>query len=46
MKVYVVIYEYYECLEILGVFTDENEAEKLVAGCPNHYIRESTLDPK
>lgn len=46
MKVYVVLYEYYEMLEVVGVFTDENEAEKLVAGCPNHYIRESTLDPK
>lgn len=45
MKVYVVIYEYYEMVEVLGVFTDEDEANKLVAGCPNHFVRESTLDP-
>ena len=42
MKVYVVIYDG----EILGVFTDENEAEKLAATSSNYYIRESTLDPK
>lgn len=46
MKVYVVVYDYYECLSVMAVFTDEDEAEKLAATGSNYYIRESTLDPK
>lgn len=46
MKVYVVVYDYYDFLEVLGVFTDEDEAEKLAETGSNYYIRESTLDPK
>ena len=48
MKVYVVIYDYYEELEIivLGVFTDQDEAKKLAQKGSHYYIRESTLDPK
>lgn len=43
MKVYVVLYEYYEMLEVVGVFTDKGEAEKVAATMTNYYIRESTL---
>ena len=43
MKVYVVLYDYYEMLEVVGVFTDEDEAEKVAATGSNYYIRESIL---
>jgi hypothetical protein len=46
MKVYVVVYDYFELLEVLGVFTDEHEAVKLAATGSSYYILESTLDPK
>ncbi len=46
MKVYVVIYDDFECLEALGVFTDEDEAKRLAQKGSKYYIRESTLDPK
>ena len=43
MKVYVVIYDYYEHLEVLDVFTDKGEAEKLAQEGSNYIIQESTL---
>ena len=43
MKVYVVIYDYYEHLKVLGVFTDKDEAEKLAQEGSNYIIQESTL---
>jgi hypothetical protein len=45
MKVYVVLYDCWNQYspEVLGVFIDENEAEKVAARAPNYYIRESIL---
>ena len=43
MKVYVVLYDYYEMLEVVGVFINEGEAKKVAATSNKYYIRESTL---
>lgn len=45
MKVYVVIYDYYEELEVVGVFTDQDKATKF-AESGGYYVQESTLDPE
>tara|TARA_Y100000389_G_scaffold71014_1_gene67710 strand:+ start:444 stop:575 length:132 start_codon:yes stop_codon:yes gene_type:complete len=43
MKVYVVLYNDYEVLEVVGVFADKGDAEKEAAKSKKYYIRESTL---
>jgi len=47
MKVYVVVatelYDQGEVLEVVGVFADKDEAEKLAASGSHYYIQESKL---
>lgn len=45
MKVYVVLHvEYAKVVWVVGVFTDEDEAERVAATGTNYCIRESTLN--
>ena len=44
MKVYVVIYDYYDQLDVMGVFTDYESASLLANEGSNYIIKESMLD--
>ncbi len=44
MKVYVVIYDYYDQLDVMGVFTDYESALELANEGSNYTIKESTLE--
>ncbi len=46
MKVYVVIYDYYDQLDVMGVFADYESALELAQQGSNYTIKESTLKGK